>query len=387
MGIGHENWPRRDEPPGAGPDDKTNRLHPDESAFAHPDPEKTLRNIGAAGAEAPAHAVGEPLDDERHRFLRSIGIKETLMMSGELRPEAVFYPEGVPDDETLVEFCGEAERSMTAAIAKERPDRLEAETERDRIAQELMGEIEGVAHLGGTNAPMVMTFKGREMPAAYKARVKEVGVETGLEIRPGIPPGTFAAREWLAHQIDRAIGLDIVPVTVLRYGPDGLGSVQDWKPGRLGCNIMFVKAAKEYPAVAEQLERIALFDTAAQNCDRHDGNWIMQEDGKHFAHDNGFILPGGKPGFGNSLRSWPLWAVGGRQLSEGSKGLIESFQKSAAIKESLKRCFEAALGHQAEELWRKFNDNLNGMLKNGLPSETEWDKMTDVGDKFRQLNS
>lgn len=42
------------------------------------------------------------------------------------------------------------------------------------------------------------------------------------------PDGTLAAREVTAHLVSRAGGWDVVPLTVLRDGPLGRGSVQAW---------------------------------------------------------------------------------------------------------------------------------------------------------------
>lgn len=42
------------------------------------------------------------------------------------------------------------------------------------------------------------------------------------------PPGTLARREVAAYQIATAAGWDLIPPTILREGPLGLGSVQRW---------------------------------------------------------------------------------------------------------------------------------------------------------------
>lgn len=326
----------------------------------------------------------------RGKLFKSIGIQQDLEpMTEEAREkkwDLIQYPEGVPDDESLYQDCQEAEGALLLALAKERPDQITREQERNRIAEELMGKIEETTLIGGTNETMVLAFEGRMLPAVYKARTKEMGVETGHEVRTGIPPGSFAGREWLAYQIDRALDLGIVPVTVLRDGPEGLGSVQDWKVGQLACNTSFVQEAAASQTVADQLELLAVLDAATVNSDRHSGNWSTSPDGQHFAFDNGFILAGGEETLSNGLRCWALWAVGDRPLSEPARQKIESYRQSTEIKEALHQAFHAALGDDAEELWSKFNRNLEEMLDKGLPGETEWDGMIDFQDKFRETN-
>ena len=42
------------------------------------------------------------------------------------------------------------------------------------------------------------------------------------------PDGTLADREYAAFRVSEFLGLDLVPLTILRDGPYGIGMVQEW---------------------------------------------------------------------------------------------------------------------------------------------------------------
>jgi uncharacterized repeat protein (TIGR03843 family) len=42
------------------------------------------------------------------------------------------------------------------------------------------------------------------------------------------PDGTLADREYAAFRVSEFLGLDLVPLTILREGPYGIGMVQQW---------------------------------------------------------------------------------------------------------------------------------------------------------------
>lgn len=86
--------------------------------------------------------------------------------------------------------------------------------------------------------------------------------------------GTLCQREHAAYLVSEALGWGIVPPTVLRRGPQGIGSVQ-----------LFIDHDPEQhyftfegdPALRPQLQKIALFDILVNNADRKSGHVLLEE--------------------------------------------------------------------------------------------------------------
>jgi uncharacterized repeat protein (TIGR03843 family) len=96
------------------------------------------------------------------------------------------------------------------------------------------------------------------------------------------PQGTLCRREVAAYVVARSLGWPRVPPTVLREGPEGLGSAQ-----------LFVEfdADQHYftlqEAHADAFREIALFDVVVNNADRKGGHCLLALDGGIFAIDHG----------------------------------------------------------------------------------------------------
>jgi hypothetical protein len=88
------------------------------------------------------------------------------------------------------------------------------------------------------------------------------------------PDGTLAGREVAAYLLATALGWPIVPPTVLRDGPHGLGSTQ-----------VFVDAdfAQHYFSLREtrlpEFRTVAAFDVIVNNADRKGGACLIAEEG------------------------------------------------------------------------------------------------------------
>ena len=101
------------------------------------------------------------------------------------------------------------------------------------------------------------------------------------------PRGTLAKRETAAYLVSRALGWDLVPPTVLREGPHGVGSVQ-----------LFVEADQEAhfftfhedPAFRRPLQALALFDVITNNADRKGGHCLRLAPGAVVALDQGLCF-------------------------------------------------------------------------------------------------
>lgn len=88
------------------------------------------------------------------------------------------------------------------------------------------------------------------------------------------PPGTLYQREVAAYVLSDFLGWDIVPPTIARDGPYGMGSVQEFvlhDPER----HYFVLI--DEPAFERQLARIAYFDLLINNADRKGSHVLLDE--------------------------------------------------------------------------------------------------------------
>jgi uncharacterized repeat protein (TIGR03843 family) len=99
------------------------------------------------------------------------------------------------------------------------------------------------------------------------------------------PDGTLCKREVAAFLISEELGWHIVPPTVLREGPQGLGMIQ-----------LFIEHDPEQhyftfaPEVKSKLERIALFDLVVNNADRKGGHSLLDSTGFVWAIDHGICF-------------------------------------------------------------------------------------------------
>lgn len=118
------------------------------------------------------------------------------------------------------------------------------------------------------------------------------------------PHGTLAHREVACYRLSEALGLGVVPKTVMAEGPYGVGSAQrfldedfEWDPRPL----IVAGDASLWP--------IALLDIVANNADRKVGHFLRQPgESRIWAIDNGLTFhPHDK------LRT-VLWSFAGREL-------------------------------------------------------------------------
>lgn len=98
------------------------------------------------------------------------------------------------------------------------------------------------------------------------------------------PDGTLCQREVAAFVVSQALDWFIVPPTVLRDGPHGVGMVQFY----IDCNPdEHYFTLKEDERFADQFKRIALFDLLINNADRKSGHCLRASDDHIWAIDHG----------------------------------------------------------------------------------------------------
>lgn len=96
------------------------------------------------------------------------------------------------------------------------------------------------------------------------------------------PDGNLAQREYAAFLISEIGGWNLVPLTILRDGPFGIGMVQQWIDIDESVDL-----ALFYREDNSSLRAMALFDAVVNNTDRKIGHLIPAPDGKLYGCDHG----------------------------------------------------------------------------------------------------
>jgi uncharacterized repeat protein (TIGR03843 family) len=156
----------------------------------------------------------------------------------------------------------------TIALAPDRILRLLAQGQID---------VEGLIPWS-SNATLLVTIRDDELTAlaVYKPQRGE---------RPlwDFPHGTLGMREVAAYLVCEWLTWGLVPPTVLRQGPYGLGSVQLFIDAQEDAHFFTIQ---HNPTYAQHLKRLAAFDLIANNADRKSGHCLLDREGRLWAIDN-----------------------------------------------------------------------------------------------------
>ncbi|MEV4313478.1 SCO1664 family protein [Actinocrispum sp. NPDC049592] len=125
------------------------------------------------------------------------------------------------------------------------------------------------------------------------------------------PDGTLAGREVAAYLVSEGAGLGLIPPTVLREGPFGLGMVQLWVDTKEGDDLVDVLAPADVPdgwrmvlrahdrfgepavlthANHPSIQLMAALDILINNADRKGGHVLHGTDGNVYGVDHGICL-------------------------------------------------------------------------------------------------
>jgi hypothetical protein len=99
------------------------------------------------------------------------------------------------------------------------------------------------------------------------------------------PDGTLCYRERAAFLTSQELGWNLVPPTVLREGPHGLGSFQFYIEHDPEVNYFTFDET-----IHPQLSRLAVFDTIINNADRKGGHCLVDPQGHLWAIDHGITF-------------------------------------------------------------------------------------------------
>jgi uncharacterized repeat protein (TIGR03843 family) len=147
---------------------------------------------------------------------------------------------------------------------------------------------------------------------------------------------TLGMREVAAYLVSDALGWALIPPTVLRKGPHGLGSVQFFVSAQEDAHFFTIQ---EDPIYDEDLRRLAAFDVIANNADRKSGHCLLDGEGRLWAIDNALTFHA-EP----KLRT-VIWNFAGQRLPADLLANLEALQE-ILVRDSLLR---EALSHLLAE--------------------------------------
>jgi hypothetical protein len=96
------------------------------------------------------------------------------------------------------------------------------------------------------------------------------------------PDGCLAHREYAAFVVSEFLGLDLVPLTILRDGPYGPGMVQQWIDIDEGIDL-----SQFFSTDHPRLRAMALFDAIINNTDRKIGHLLPLDQERVLGCDHG----------------------------------------------------------------------------------------------------
>jgi uncharacterized repeat protein (TIGR03843 family) len=151
----------------------------------------------------------------------------------------------------------------------------------DPIEHLLRGEIEVEGRMPySSNATFLVhvVYDGKSHPAIYKPMRGERPL---WDFEPGLH-----RREVATYRMSEALGLGVIPPTVLRDGPIGEGSLQWFIAGDFTEHYFTIH--ESHPELHDRLRSMALLDIICNNTDRKSGHCILVPER---TLDDGRVLP------------------------------------------------------------------------------------------------
>lgn len=100
-------------------------------------------------------------------------------------------------------------------------------------------------------------------------------------------PSGLDHREVAAFELSEALGWDLVPLTILRDGPLGIGSIQEFIDADFEQHYFTLYEDEGYH---DQLRAICAFDLVGNNTDRKSGHCLLGRDGRIRGIDHGLMF-------------------------------------------------------------------------------------------------
>ncbi|MFC2020294.1 SCO1664 family protein [Chloroflexota bacterium] len=190
---------------------------------------------------------------------------------------------------------------------------------------------------------VVLAKEGKVIRAIYKPRRGETPLYD-------FPDGTLYKREYAAYLTSQALEWFLVPPTVIRSGPYGIGSVQWFVDARHRANYGSQKAK-----YLSELKRVALFDYLVNNADRKASHCLEGRDGRLWMVDHGLTF-NAMPKLRTVIWDFSGQSVPGKLVSDVS-ALQKKLKRAKPLREALSRVLAIVEVETLEYRLKKIIDN------------------------------
>lgn len=99
------------------------------------------------------------------------------------------------------------------------------------------------------------------------------------------PDGTLYRREYASYLLSRWLGWDLIPETVIREGPYGIGTAQLYIESEEDTHYFSLRETNR-----AEMQQMAIFDIITNNADRKAGHMLKGLDGKVYGIDHGLTF-------------------------------------------------------------------------------------------------
>ncbi|HEX5690448.1 MAG TPA: SCO1664 family protein, partial [Roseiflexaceae bacterium] len=172
------------------------------------------------------------------------------------------------------------------------------------------------------------------------------------------PRGTLCQREVAAYLLSEALGWSLVPPTVLREGPHGVGSVQLFIDADHDAHLFTMQKEGGYD---ETIERLAVFDVISNNADRKSGHCLKGSDGRLWAIDHGICFHSEM-----KLRT-VLWDFAGRPISQQIMADLRDLREQIESGDELVEMIDTLIAPDESQALRRRVDRLIARGKHPEP--------------------
>lgn len=172
------------------------------------------------------------------------------------------------------------------------------------------------------------------------------------------PSGTLCNREHAAFLVSTALHWNLVPPTILRDGPHGIGSLQLFIDHDPELHYFTIEGNPDF---ADQLQKIVLFDIIINNADRKAGHILIEENSQNdklWGIDHGICFHADP-----KLRT-VIWEFAGQPIPDQLLANLCTLKDNLAVnKNNLKNQLQAMLSQQ--ELFT-FLRRLDNLIEKGI---------------------
>ena len=163
------------------------------------------------------------------------------------------------------------------------------------------------------------------------------------------PGGSLYKREYATFVLSRALGWPNVPLTLIREGPYGVGSMQLFVEN--DPRVTYFELLEDR---TEELLRIAVFDLLVNNADRKAGHCLLGSDGRVWSIDHGLTFHPVMKLRSVMLEFWgqPIPTL----LREDLRGLLERAEADDALLRKVSKVLAPVEMHALTERLRRILD-------------------------------